>query len=53
MRFSTPAVDVWADARVGTQEPFDGIWLRATAFDDTVCRLEVTDRPWPTACDVP
>ncbi|MEI5100966.1 methyltransferase, FxLD system [Streptomyces sp. PmtG] len=40
--FSKPPVELWTDARVGTQEPFDGIWLRATAFDDTICRLEVT-----------
>ncbi|MEU2558446.1 methyltransferase, FxLD system [Streptomyces longispororuber] len=40
--FSTPPVEIWTDARVGTQEPFDGLWLRVTAFDDTVCRLEAT-----------
>ncbi|MBD0736285.1 methyltransferase, FxLD system [Streptomyces sp. CBMA29] len=40
--FSGPLKEVWADARVGGQEPFDGIWLRATVSDDTVCRLEVT-----------
>ncbi|WP_172387342.1 methyltransferase, FxLD system [Streptomyces sp. MNP-20] len=40
--FSTPAAEVWTDTRVGRQEPFDGIWLRATACDDTVCRIEVT-----------
>ncbi|MFH9731852.1 methyltransferase, FxLD system [Streptomyces sp. NPDC017260] len=40
--FSTPLVEVWSQARVGGQEPFDGVWLRATVTDDTVCRLEVT-----------
>jgi protein-L-isoaspartate(D-aspartate) O-methyltransferase len=37
-----PARETWSDVRVGNQESFDGIWLRATAFDDTVCRLEAT-----------
>ncbi|MFH8463805.1 methyltransferase, FxLD system [Streptomyces sp. NPDC017991] len=40
--FSTPLTELWSDARVGSQETFDGIWLRATASDDTVCRIEVT-----------
>ncbi|MET8342477.1 methyltransferase, FxLD system [Streptomyces microflavus] len=40
--FSTPLTEVWAETRVGREEPFDGIWLRATVSDDTVCRLEVT-----------
>lgn len=42
--FSALAVDAWTDVRVGRQESFDGIWLRATAFEDTVCRLEVTKK---------
>ncbi|WP_063885252.1 MULTISPECIES: methyltransferase, FxLD system [unclassified Streptomyces] len=40
--FSTPLNEVWSQARVGGQEPFDGVWLRATVSDDSVCRLEVT-----------
>ncbi|CAL9373306.1 methyltransferase, FxLD system [Streptomyces sp. enrichment culture] len=28
--------------RIGGEESFDGVWLRATAGDDRVCRLEVT-----------
>ncbi|MEW1828406.1 methyltransferase, FxLD system [Streptomyces sp. NPDC088196] len=40
--FSGPLVELWSAARVGGQEPFAGIWLRATVSDDTVCRLEVT-----------
>ncbi|MFJ3900675.1 methyltransferase, FxLD system [Streptomyces sp. NPDC090025] len=40
--FSGPVVETWAEARVGGQEPFDGVWLRATMKDDTVCRLEAT-----------
>ncbi|WP_164716051.1 methyltransferase, FxLD system [Streptomyces sp. WAC 06738] len=40
--FSTSLVELWSEARVGGQEPFDGIWLRATVSDNTVCRLEVT-----------
>ncbi|MFF4806428.1 methyltransferase, FxLD system [Streptomyces sp. NPDC001351] len=42
-----PATETWSDVRVGNQESFDGIWLRVTAFDDTVCRLEAT----PAAVD--
>ncbi|MFD5696555.1 methyltransferase, FxLD system [Streptomyces lasiicapitis] len=42
--FSSPPVDVWTDVRVGRQESFDGIWLRATAFEDDICRLEVTKK---------
>ncbi|WP_353942809.1 methyltransferase, FxLD system [Streptomyces sp. HUAS MG91] len=34
--------EVLSDCRVGGEEPFDGVWLRATASDDRVCRLEVT-----------
>ncbi|MEW1922240.1 methyltransferase, FxLD system [Streptomyces sp. NPDC088360] len=40
--FSTPLHEVWSQVRVGSEEPFDGMWLRATVTDDTVCRLEVT-----------
>ncbi|WP_103503403.1 MULTISPECIES: methyltransferase, FxLD system [Streptomyces] len=40
--FSTPLTELWSQARVGNEESFDGIWLRATASDDTVCRIEVT-----------
>lgn len=41
--FSQALVEVWSQARVGGQEPFDGIWLRAASTDDGVCRLEVTE----------
>ncbi|CAL9655230.1 methyltransferase, FxLD system [Streptomyces sp. enrichment culture] len=37
-----PALEVPSAQRVGGEEPFDGVWLRATAGDDRVCRLEVT-----------
>ncbi|UUU32402.1 methyltransferase, FxLD system [Streptomyces sp. CA-210063] len=40
--FSTPLTEQWSQTRVSSQETFDGIWLRATASDDTVCRIEVT-----------
>ena len=36
------ALEVPSAQRVGGEEPFDGVWLRATAGDDRVCRLEVT-----------
>lgn len=37
-----PALEVPSAQRVGGEEPFDGVWLRTTAGDDRVCRLEVT-----------
>ena len=37
-----PALEVPSAQRVGGEEPFDGVWLRATIGDDRVCRLEVT-----------
>ncbi|MFZ4179878.1 methyltransferase, FxLD system [Streptomyces sp. R02] len=37
-----PALEVPSAQWVGGEEPFDGVWLRATASDDRVCRLEVT-----------
>ncbi|PJE96959.1 methyltransferase, FxLD system [Streptomyces carminius] len=41
---STPPIELWSQARVGSEETFDGIWLRATASDDAVCRIEVTSK---------
>ncbi|MEZ0156216.1 methyltransferase, FxLD system [Streptomyces griseorubens] len=40
----TPALEVTSAQRVGGEEPFDGVWLRATASDDRVCRLEATPK---------
>jgi protein-L-isoaspartate(D-aspartate) O-methyltransferase len=40
--FATPATEVWTETRTGRRESFDGVWLRATAFEDAVCRIEVT-----------
>lgn len=40
--FTQPPVGVWTDVTVDAEEPFDGIWLQATAHDDRVCRIEVT-----------
>ncbi|ALV48145.1 hypothetical protein [Streptomyces althioticus] len=40
-----PALEVPSAQRVGGEEPFDGVWLRATAGDDRVCRLEVAQKP--------
>ncbi|MCG8971764.1 methyltransferase, FxLD system [Streptomyces sp. CL12-4] len=37
-----PGIETLSEQRVGGEEPFDGVWLRATAGDDRVCRLEVT-----------
>ncbi|MEV0530078.1 methyltransferase, FxLD system [Streptomyces sp. NPDC050439] len=35
-------LEQWSAQRIGGEESFDGVWLRATASDDRVCRLEVT-----------
>ncbi|MFJ7773223.1 methyltransferase, FxLD system [Streptomyces sp. NPDC097107] len=35
-------IEALSEQRVGGKESFDGVWLRATAGDDRVCRLEVT-----------
>ena len=40
--FATPVTEVWPETRIGRQESFDGIWLRATVFEDAICRIEVT-----------
>ncbi|MFI1112019.1 methyltransferase, FxLD system [Streptomyces physcomitrii] len=40
--FATPVTEVWTETRTGRRESFDGIWLRATVFEDAVCRIEVT-----------
>ncbi|MEQ6027987.1 methyltransferase, FxLD system [Streptomyces salinarius] len=37
-----PADILLSTQRIGGEESFDGVWLRATAGDDRVCRLEVT-----------
>ncbi|MFI8206741.1 methyltransferase, FxLD system [Streptomyces sp. NPDC085937] len=42
LQAGAPALEVPSAQRVGGEEPFDGVWLRATASDDRVCRLEVT-----------
>lgn len=39
---NTTAVEVMSEQRIGGAESFDGVWLRATATDDRVCRLQVT-----------
>ncbi len=44
LRTGKPALEVPSAQRVGGEEPFDGVWLRATAGDDRVCRLEVTSQ---------
>ncbi|MFC8853551.1 methyltransferase, FxLD system [Streptomyces sp. NPDC057144] len=36
-----PADILLSTQRIGGEESFDGVWLRATAGDDRVCRLEV------------
>ncbi|MFE5754689.1 methyltransferase, FxLD system [Streptomyces massasporeus] len=38
----TTGIEVLSEQRIGGEESFDGVWLRAAATDDRVCRLEVT-----------
>ncbi|MGP3775406.1 methyltransferase, FxLD system [Streptomyces sp. SDT5-1] len=40
--FTGECRESWSQTRIGGEESFDGVWLRATAYDDRVCRLEVT-----------
>ncbi|WP_393101691.1 methyltransferase, FxLD system [Streptomyces sp. LN325] len=37
----TSAHEAMSEQRIGSEESFDGVWLRATATDDRVCRLQV------------
>ncbi|MGW5232659.1 methyltransferase, FxLD system [Streptomyces nodosus] len=39
---TTTGIEVMSGQRIGGEESFDGVWLRATATDDRVCRLQVT-----------
>ncbi|MGX1268074.1 methyltransferase, FxLD system [Streptomyces phaeoluteigriseus] len=43
----TQGIEALSEQRIGGEESFDGVWLRATADDDRVCRLEAT----PAALD--
>ncbi|MER5599898.1 methyltransferase, FxLD system [Streptomyces sp. NPDC002265] len=38
---STAGIEVMSAQCVGSEESFDGVWLRATATDDRICRLQV------------
>jgi protein-L-isoaspartate(D-aspartate) O-methyltransferase len=40
--FQAPKASAWSGVVIGTDEPVDGIWLRATAADPAVCRLDAT-----------
>ncbi|MBZ6101088.1 methyltransferase, FxLD system [Streptomyces olivaceus] len=42
LQADNPAREVLSAQRIGGEESFDGVWLRATAHDDRVCRLEAT-----------
>ncbi|MET9735853.1 methyltransferase, FxLD system [Streptomyces sp. NPDC006458] len=37
----TSGIEALSEQRIGGEESFDGVWLRATATDDRVCRLHV------------
>lgn len=39
---TTPKKTAWSGVTIGPADPFDGIWLRATATDPTVCRIDAT-----------
>lgn len=39
---TTSRREAWSQATVGPYDPFDGIWLRATATDPAVCRIAAT-----------
>ena len=30
---------IWSDVMVGSEEPFDGVWLRITGHDSRICRI--------------
>jgi protein-L-isoaspartate(D-aspartate) O-methyltransferase len=30
---------IWSDVVVGSEEPFDGVWLRITGHDSRICRI--------------
>ena len=34
-----PRAEAWSDVTVGPYDPFDGVWLRATAADPAICRI--------------
>lgn len=38
----TPQTSSWSGVTIGGNDPIDGIWLRATATDPAVCRIETT-----------
>lgn len=40
--FRTPKASAWSGVVIGIDEPVDGIWLRATATDPAVCRIDAT-----------
>lgn len=40
--FDTSRVVAWSGATIGPQDPIDGIWLRATATDPAVCRINAS-----------
>lgn len=40
--FQAPKASAWSGVVIGTDEPVDGIWLRATATDAAVCRINAT-----------
>ncbi|MDI3409449.1 methyltransferase, FxLD system [Streptomyces cavernicola] len=42
--FSIPCTTTLSEQRIGGEESFDGVWLRATASDNRVCRVEVTPK---------
>jgi len=42
--FQATKTSAWSGVVIGTEDPVDGIWLRATATDPAVCRIAATPR---------
>lgn len=38
----TPKTNAWSGVTIGGNDPIDGVWLRATATDPAVCRIETS-----------
>ncbi|WP_232213020.1 methyltransferase, FxLD system [Saccharomonospora saliphila] len=46
-----PRSTAWSDVTIAGDEPHDGVWLRLTATDPRVCRLNVPAGTKPALCD--
>jgi protein-L-isoaspartate(D-aspartate) O-methyltransferase len=46
-----PRVTAWSGVTIAGDEPHDGIWLRLTATDPRVCRIDADSEVAPEVCD--